>query len=89
MCSNTSFCTERIKETLSEPLNNNFSLCCVFLVVFSLGATKARFADPANLTYRMEKDEAPALDQFSALKLPQLTPLSSVLHSTSLTPSLL
>lgn len=46
MLSSISFCTEGIIETLPELFNSFFSLCHVFLVVFSLGITKAHFADP-------------------------------------------
>lgn len=90
MCSNiSSFCTEGIKETLPK-LFNNFSLCCCSLVFFSLDTTELILLTQLyNLIYRMEKDEAPASVQYSSLKLPQLTPLSSLLLSTSLSWNLL
>lgn len=90
MCSSiSSFCTEGIKETLPK-LFNNFSLCCCSLVFFSLDTAELILLTQLySLIYRMEKDEAPASVQFSPLKLPQLTPLSSLLLSTSLVKSAL
>lgn len=90
MCSNiSSFSTEGIKETLPK-LFNNFSLCCLSLVFFSLDTTELILLTQLySLIYRIEKDEAPASVLFTSLKLPQLTPLSSFSLSTSLSWNLL